>query len=476
MMFSAPDRTARSRLGGRLGVAWRTVPVRPLAFLALLLCGPLAAQPVTFGSADDPFELGSGVRPRDAFAAWALAGPAYLPDTWRTAVAGDVEAARGRLSIAAGATVHPGAGGLYSPEADEAYDALRVLRYARINPTPSSSAYLRLGPTERQTLGTGALVRGYRTTTAWDERRLGVEAAVGTGRTRLGAFVDDVALGGVAGAEARVTTGLGVGPLRSLGLGVAAVHDLGLPDVAGDSSLTGVEVTVRGQWAVAGPLGVVPFVTHARYLGRGGTVGVGVDAGVDNAGDAARAQGRLAVFASSSQFVPGHVGPFYAISNLDERIVDDGAFFNASAENALVGTPIGSVRAGVDVVLDLRFLLFRRLEVAQHVRRHVGADAVSAYSFRAGARLGGGTRVAFGLERQGFRGFFDLIGSLGDQNTLVLDVGVPVGARTYAFVRSRYGYRRLTADDGDAYTEADPPRFLVERRFEPLAGVRVALP
>ena len=52
----------------------------------------------------------------------------------------------------------------------------------------------------------------------------------------------------------------------------------------------------------------------------------------------------------------------------------------------------------------------------------------------------------------------------------MLDVRLPVGDRGQVYVRSRYGYRRLTADDG--FAEDGPERYLVERRFEPMVGVR----
>lgn len=445
-----------------------------LLLVLLAACGPLAAQPVTFGSADDPLEVRTDLGGPSRAGVLALAGPSYLPDEWRTALRLDVEAAAGRLSAALGGTIHSGSP-LYGPEADEAYDALRALRYARLNPTRQTRTYLRLGPTERQTLGVGALVRGYRTTTAWDERRLGVEAATRGRSLRLGAFTDDVALGGVVGGEVGLRTNLAAGSLRRIGLGVAAVHDLGQPGLARDSSLTGIEVSLRADLRRGGPVILSPFVAHARYLGAGGTLGAGLDARIVDVGDALRATGRMAVFGSSSRFAPGHVGPFYAVNNVEARIVDDGAFFDPEVADVLVGTPLDSLRGGLDVVLDLRVVAFERLVASQHIRRHLGADAVSAYGLRLGGVFPNGARAEFTLEREGFRGVWDLIGSLGDQNTLLLDVGFPVGQVGYVFVRSRYGYRRLTEDDGVAFTEAAPARFLVERRFEPLVGVRMAI-
>ena len=450
--------------------------VRPV-FLVLAALAPLGAlaQPVSFGSADDPLELGSGGRRGVRFAAGVLAGPAYLPDTWRTGVRAEVEGQQGVWSVALAQTVHPGAGGLYGPEGDEAYDALRTIRYVRLNPIGGDGLYARLGPTDRMTLGSGALVRQYRTTTAWDERRVGLETALVGRRTRVGAFTDDVLLTGVVGGEVRVGLPGRIGPVGNLRLVAAAVHDLGAPGVTGDSSLTGVEVTAKGTWERESPLPLVPFVTHARYLGHGSTLGAGLEVSASNIADALRLTGRAALFASTRDFVPGYVGPFYAVSNSVERIIDDGSFFDADPRVETVGTPLDSLSAGLDVVLDLRLVAFGRFEVSQHVRRHLGPDRVSAYGIRLAGRLPGGGHLEFGLERQGFRGFFDLIGSLGDENALLLDVALPVGNRGRVFVRSRYGYRLLDAADGEAFVESARPSYLVERRFEPLVGLRVVV-
>ena len=449
--------------------------MRTLVAAALALLPALAgAQPLAFGSSDDVMELGSAPVPYDVVVGGAYGGPAYLPDTWRGAARAEVEAARGRFSVGVGTTLHPASGGLYDPEADEAYDALRAVQYVRLNATPGSRLYARLGPTERVTLGTGALVRGYRTTTAYDERALGAEAAGAGRRLAGGVFADDLRFDGVVGGEAVLATDLRLGPVRALALGLAAVHDLGASGLAGDSSLTGAEATVRGLLFGDGVLSASPFVTHARYLGRGGTVGAGLDLAAENIGDRLRGRVRAAVFASSAGFVPGYVGPFYAVSNGRDRIVEDDTFFDAAPGVALAGTPLDSLGVGLDLVLDVGVVAFGAVEVSQHVRRHVGGEAASAYGLRVAGRVVGGPRLAFELQREGFSGFFDLVGSLGDLNTLVLEVGVPVGRFGEVLVRSRYGYRRLGPDDGFG-AEGGAGRFLVERRFEPLVGLRVVL-
>ena len=473
MSVPEPVREVLPRRGRRASFACPPDPVRVAALLLLTVAvgAAAASQPLAFGSSDDVLELGTSIRPEDRFRAAGYLGPAYLPDEWRAAGRLEVEALAARLSVGLGGTVHSGDSGLYGPEDDELYDVARLVRYVRLNSTTADRSYLRLGPTERVTLASGALARGYRTTAAWDERSIGLEGALEAGRLRLAGFADDVLrFDGVVGAEFEVDLGAAVGPVRGLGVTVAGVHDLGRSGITGDSSLTGLEVTARGTLPGIGPLDLEPYATHARYLGQGSTVGGGVRIGSDNVGDVFRGSVGVGVFASTPDFVPGHVGPFYSISNASERIVDDGGFFESPRRLELAGTPLDSLAAGLDLVLDLRLLAFGRFELSQHVRRHVGDETASAFALRAAGRLPGQGRIEFALERQDFRGFFDLIQDLGQLNTLVLDVQVPVGSRGVVFVRSRYGYRRLTDADGLGRDD----RFLVERRFEPLVGVRLS--
>lgn len=440
--------------------------VRWLAALVLLAGRAAGAQapPPAFGSADDLFEFDgdalrdAGTRPDAGLQVGLFGGAAYLPDRWRGALRAEVAVARGLVRVGLGATIHPTLGGLYGPEADEAYDLLRAVEYVRLDRSARQPLYLRLGPTEHVTLGAGALARDYRTTTAWDERTLGAEAALDAGRVSVAAFADDVRLSGVVGGEVSLRTDARVGPLGGLRVTLGGLRDLGQ---RGDSALTGVEATLRATLGEAGaPFGVVPFVTVARYLGRGTGVGAGVEGEAFRASTTLRATGRAAVFASTGRFLPGAVNPFYALSNADERIV--------SGRSAVpVGAPLDSLSGGVDVVLDVRVVAFGRFEVGQHVRRHIGPDRASAYGLRVAARLPARARAEVGVERQGFRGLFGFLGSLGDENALVLDVTAPVGAGGQLFLRSRYGYRRLPGDG--------PGRFIAERRFEPLFGVRVAL-
>lgn len=446
--------------------------VLPVCVLALLCSGADAiAQPLPFGSGEAVFERGSDPTGADGLRLGLFAGPAYL-DGWRTAVYAEGSSRAGRLSGGLAGALHPGPDGLYRGEADHLDDLLRTL-HLRLDPAPGDTVqlYARVGPTERITLGSGVLARDFSSGAAPDEQPLGAEAAFARGPLWLAAFASDVTRGGVVGGEARWTTGRAVGPVVRAGATLAVVHDTARPTPAA-RRLSGAEVMLHGELVGDGEtFAVGPFASLAGYAGRGQALGGGLDARATSLGDAVTARARVAVFGASAQFVPGHVGPFYRVAGGASRIVDADSFYDPEPSLELAGTPLDSLRGSVSVVVDVRAVVFGRAEIAQHVRRHVGADRASAWGVRAALRLPGSVRAELSVERQGFRGLWGLLfGGLGEENRLVLDVGAPVGP-VHVLIRSRYGYRRLS--EADAPGEAGP-RYLIERRFEPMAGVRLA--
>lgn len=434
----------------------------------------VAAQPVDFGSADDLFERGGGAELPDGAVLRLRGGPAYI-DAWRGGLGAELDAELDRLSLGLGLTLHPAAGGLYEPELDEPYDLARALGYLRLNASARQRLYARLGPTERITLGTGALVRGFSATAAPDERPIGLEGAAELGGVRIAGFASDVRLRGVVGGEVEARTRARLGPLGDLGLSVAVVHDLDGTGLSGDSSLTGVEVVARGELFDDPTFSIGPYASVSQVLGRGRAVSGGVEVRAPNLGNAARAHARVGVVVHGGDYQTGVFGPLYAVQNERTRIVEADSYYDAEPGVRLTGTPLDSARAGVDVVIDLRVLAFGRFEVMQHLRRHIGADRGSAFGARIAARGPNDSRIELAVERQGFRGVFALFGGLGEENRLTLDVGVPLGGRLRAFVRSRYGYR-LLRDDSPLFPGAPAVgenRTLVERRFEPFVGVRL---
>ena len=436
--------------------------------LAFLVASAASAQPPAFGSADDPLELGASPTSAARVEVAAYGGPAFVRAGWRTGVRVEANVLAGRFSASLGGAVHPGEGGLYPREADDVYDALRLVRYVRFQPRDGSGAYARVGPLHNATLGAGLLARRYRTTAAWDERRVGAELALGGPSARLAAFVGDVTGGGVAGAEVEIGTGISVPRARDLSVTLGAVHDLSLP-LRGDSSLTGVEATVRGALFAQDGFEIGPYVSFAQILGKGGALGAGVGLEAPDLGGVARAHAALGVVVSRGRFIPGHFGPFYSVGAGRQRIVDADSFFDADPGTTLAGTDIDSADGGVAITADLRGVAFGRFEGLLYARRHIGPRPLSAYSLRLAARAGG-ARFELGLEKQGFRSLLSLFGGdLGEENTLILDIATPVAALGGAdvFVRSRYGYRRVG--------EGEPERYLVERRFEPFVGLRARL-
>jgi hypothetical protein len=429
---------------------------------------PAAAQPPPFGSSDDPLEAPLPVFGRPPATAGLYAGPAFLGSEWTLGVAFDAAARRGPLHGALGYTLHLTDGGVYGPEADEPFDLARVVRYVRLEPQAARPVYLRLGPLRRVELATGHLVRGFGTWAAPDEAAPGVEVAATFGGAEAAAFVDDVRLNGVVGASAAFSPAPGAAGarLRSLRVGLAAVHDLGPP---ADSSTTAFSADARFDLARAGGLALTPWASYARFLRYGQSLGVGADVGASDLVGTARVRLRLGAFASSREFVPGYFNPLYPVSNVHDRVVEADGFYDADpTATPLAGRSLGEARGGLDVVAELRVLAFGQFEVFQHLRRHVGPGPQSAYAARLAfrARDPAGLRLELLFERQGFKGVLGLFGDLRDENALVLDLDAPLPYNLRLSLRSRYGFRRLPDGEGGG------GRYLVQRRFEPLVGLR----
>jgi hypothetical protein len=122
------------------------------------------------------------------------------------------------------------------------------------------------------------------------------------------------------------------------------------------------------------------------------------------------------------------------------------------------------------VDLRLRALVFDAFELAAFVRRAYSDDALSMAGLRLTLSPDGGDafQFAFEIQRQGRTSFGSVFDDFRDQNTLVFHLDYALAGPARLFIRSRYGYRRV--GDGPDNTE----RFLVERRFEPYVGVRLA--
>lgn len=443
-----------------------------LFLAALLFAAPASAQPEVrlfdFGSADAPTETLPSRFGTLAARADVYGGPSYIGVEWRSGVGFDAEATAGPFSLGIGGRFRVGADGLYDPDTDETYDVLRLVRYARLDPTPRLPVYARVGPLANVTLGPGHLVHQFQTTTAWDERTVGAEAAVQLPWVRLLAFADDVRLGGLAGGRVALTPFAGSqGPrLRSLLVGASAVTDLGLP---AEQATTAFSVDARFALLQLGDFALSPFASYAQFLEYGQGVGAGVEFASRDLIGLGRLGATLGLFQSGEQFIPGYFDAFYSIDNPEARIWEADAYYRARDTDETVGTPLADAASSFSVYFRLRALVFEAFEFSTFVRRAYSDDPLS----EAGLRLvvspnhGDPFRFIFEVQRQGRTSFFSLFDEFRDQNHLVFHLDYALSGPVRLFIRSRYGYTRV--DDGPDGTA----RFLVERRFEPFVGVRV---
>lgn len=435
--------------------------------LSVALAAPAAAQrpPFAFGSADAPDEPHAPPNLRAAGRADVRSGLAYVGTRWHAGLGAEVRGAVGPFAVALEGALRTDATGLRAPDVRDAYDLLRTIRYVRLNPTLPLPLYARIGPLERTTLGSGLLVRDLRTDAAWDERTVGAEAAFRTPLLEAEAFAADLRLNGPAGGRLALRPfGVSADPrLRSVLLAGSAVHD---PRGAG---LTAVAAEL--QWDALRFLDdfhVRPLLAAARIADRGDGALLGLAFGSDDLAGFGRLQATTAVTIAGRGFVPGYLNPFYAVDNPVARIVDSDAHFRDPATAPTVGPSLGETPGGAAIVLGLRALLYGEFELASHLRRDMGGRT-GEFSLRLGVAPGDGeaVRLLFELHRQGLTGLRALFSDLTDEALLVFTLDYPLTGPLWLQVRSRYGYTRL--EDGPDGTA----RFLVERRFEPMLGLRL---
>ncbi len=469
MRFLSPARARMLRL----------VPVLSLLLATAASAQPTDRAPFDFGAADDPTEMPPrDIRPAGARFA-AFGGPSYIGVAWRGGVGLEADLAAGPVSLGLGGPLRVG-NGRYEEDFDETYDLLRLVRYARLDPTPRLPVYARVGPLEHLTLGTGDLVRSFRTTADWDERTVGAEAAVKLPFLRVMGFADDLRLGGIA--EATRPGGVVAGrielapfeyalspTLRAFEIGATAVTDRSLP---ADTATAAVGLDARlAVWGI-GDFTLSPFASYARYLEHGDGFGGGVEFASRDLAGFGRLGATVGFVQSGAGFIPGHFNAFYSLSNPEAHIWQAEQFYeNRQVFAAADTTALAEAAGGFSLTFALRALVFNAFELVAYARRDFSGDALSEGTLRLVFSPGSGDpfRFVFEMQRQGRAGFWNLFSELQDQNLLVFHLDYALPGPAWLTIRSRYGYGR----------ERDGPggerRYLVERRFEPFVGVRVVL-
>ncbi len=438
--------------------------MRSLVLVLIVLLPAVAdAQSPRFGSSHDPLEAPLDPQRLGAARLAAFGGPSYIGVSWHVAAGVEAEGSIGPFVVALDGRARLGTDGLRRQDFSEVYDIVRSLRYARIQPGPRQPLYLRFGPLQRTTLGSGLLVHDFSTTSAWDERTVGAEVAFRLPLVEIGGFTGDVRLQDLTGAYVRLNPPL-PGIIRRLpSLELHAVHDLGLDDDVGTTAV-GAEASIDLFEFAAFRL--TARAAHARMLNYGHGSSVAVNFGSEDVADFGAISIGVGLTRSTDQFVPGYFNAFYPVTRPGSAIVSSDDYFRNRNTQVLAGTAIDDAPGGTGLFLELHGLVFGAFEFRQFVRRDFGGPT-GMYGVRLAITpdRGRDIRFLFDLQRQGLLGFRDLFSDLVDEAVLTFRLDYTVSSPLRLFVASHYGYRSVDPlPDG---TE----RYLVERRFEPMFGV-----
>ncbi len=433
--------------------------------LAVLLPASATAQPLPFGSSDDPSEhIRSAWREKqnslDVLGGFSLIGP-----RWRTLASVNANIITRSFGARLRTGFRVGSDGRYRPDFDEPYDLLRQIDFIRLNRSLRRGVYLRVGPIQRGRLGDGHLVNFFNSAVAWDERTIGAEMMLRSGPIDVAGFTDNVLVNGVAGGRVAVRplTWSSDARAQTFEVGFSVVTDLAR-NPADVAQLTGFNADISFAAAHVGEAHVAPFASVGWYKGFGGGLAAGASFKSDNFLDLARFNLKLAILFDANDFYSGYVGSFYAVQNGRSRILETDSGDPIDPDRT-VGLLLSDVESGTGYEIEFRVVFFERFELWWQFRRR-GPQPLSERHFRLlfqTSRL----RASFEQDRSGLRGLFSVFNDLGDQTALSFETEYLVTRSFWVVVRARYSYERVgDAPDGTR-------RFLVQRRFEPLGGLRI---
>ncbi|PIQ61543.1 MAG: hypothetical protein COV99_08760 [Bacteroidetes bacterium CG12_big_fil_rev_8_21_14_0_65_60_17] len=454
------------------GVPSRTVAAAVAACVCVfgLQAAPAASQTHTFGSLDDPSEY-------NALAWWdteagvtAYGGFSLIGPQWRGATRLAAHVKRSQASLRIDAAARTGIFGTFEEDFDEWRDAIRIVDFARWTPR-NSATYIRVGPLDRSRLGVGHLVNFFSTQNAWDTRSAGVEASFGERSVQAQVIVEDLTRSRLfAGRLAFRPFFAQSSRLSSLWLAGSALTDRSATGRAGDP-LVAWSVDARMTAFEAGSFSFEPFASVAQIQTMGRGVLVGADLINNNFIDIARLQLRLALHFNGAAFQPGYFGSLYTVrsrrANLiaDPDATRDGIVLPGDDNEFLAGVPIEFVFRDNSVWTELRIHFFQRFELWYQFLRHHGTQDLSEYHLRLFLRLER-LELSIGQDRAGLDGFFSLFGEAGDENALVFDFTYNIRGALWARTEARYTF--VPSGTGPGGRE----QFVVQRRFEPLLGLR----
>ena len=434
----------------RLGRAGCTL----LALLALAPCA--VAQPgAQFGSQGDLREQLQPQWWRRDKTVVAMGGLSLIGAQWRAAATARLEMVTRPVTMRLVGTLRMGPLGHYSPDLDEPYDLLRLVDFVRYNAPRTRPVHLRMGLLDGMRLGIGHIVNFYSTSVAWDQRTVGAEFSYGGPALSIAGFTGDLRLHGVSGGR------VAANPLYFSRLPVARYARIGLNYVVDrmpDARLTAYSADLQLELFTAGGVHFDPYVSYARYLGHGGGLAFGADFHSVEFLDLISFMLRIGAFYNDRRFIPGYFGSLYMVQNRHARIL-------RASGGGTAGVALDKSRGASDLLTEFKLEVPPGFSLWYYYRRHFGGQALSEFHFRLFVRNGEKLRFEVGVDKLGRAGFLGIFDDFDDQSALVFGADYRILPPFHVSVQARYSYELV--DDTAA------PRFLVQRRFEPVAGIRL---
>ena len=440
--------------------------------VGLLLAGPLGAvaQPLPFGSADDPREQFQRIWWRQENLVDVMGGFSLIGAQWRAAGSATLNLVTRSFTARMSGTLRAGIYGRYEPDIDEAYDLVRLLEFARYVPPVQTPLYLRIGLVDRMRLGTGHVVDFFNSHAAWDERLVGAEALYSFPAASIGLFTEDVLFNGVTGGRFSLTPLLRASDFRARSLKIGFNYATDFRTHALEDPLHAYNVDLSLDALRSGAIRLSPFASYAWYANAGRGLALGADLQSDNFIDVARFRLRLAFYHNGEGFIPDYLGAFYPVLNPTAQICNSEKYFaEGDICQSRVGYTLAGATGGNDLLTELRLLFFERFEFWYYFRRHYGAQRLSTYHLRLFLRVVNRLRLDVGIDRGNLAGFFTLFNDLGDQTLFLFNTDYRVFGSLWVYIRARYTYEQVGRDA----TDPTQRLFLVQRRFEPLTGLRL---
>jgi len=337
----------------------------------------------------------------------------------------------------------------YAPDWDQTYDLIRVIQFARIH---TDRFYARIGPIQDIRLGIGHIVNHYRSSTSWDERRIGAEVSWSMKRFTIQTFTSDVLLNNLIGARAAIHL------MRDISLGVN--YSIHLP-----TELTAWSIDIEHEVFEKASIVFAPYVSYARYHSHGEGLGFGADVRSSKLLDLLSFRLRVGAFYNSQGFIPGYIGTLFSVSNPTNRIISNPSGLENVASENFSGLLLKEARGVNDLLTEFEIQILDRFWLAYSWRRHFGGQPLSELYFRLFVKRGDYSILEVGIDRLGERVFTDIFSPFSEQSALLFATVFRIRQSIFLRTEARYTFEPIDT----------VPNYLVQRRFEPSLGIRYNL-